>query len=284
MAEFTNQASLIYNDTITNSNIVVGELVQSLAVAKTALRREYSPDGSITYVVSLTNKSGAAYTGLTVTDDLGAYDYDTGTLVPLRYVDGSLKYFLNGALQPTPAVDVGDTLNITGVSVPANGDALLIYEARPTAFAPLGADGTIINTASVNGDMLAETLSASETVSAQAAAWLSISKAISPSTVSPNGQVTYTFVIQNTGNTAADAALGAVVTDTFSPVLKDLTATFNGAALTLGADYTYDQTTGAFATLPGTILVDAATYTRNEATGAVEITPAVSVLTITGRI
>ena len=99
-----------------------------------------------------------------------------------------------------------------------------------------------------------------------------------------NGQVTYTFVIQNAGNIAADAALGAVVTDTFSPVLKNLAASFNGTPLVLNTDYTYDETTGVFATVPGTITVGAAAYTRNETTGAVEITPAVSILTVTGTI
>lgn len=284
MAEFTNQASLIYNDTVTNSNVVVGELVQALAVSKTALRPLYAADEDVTYVVSITNNSGTAYTGLTVTDDLGAYDYNTGTLVPLRYVDGSLKYFLNGALQPDLTPKADNTLTVTGVNVPANGDAVLIYEARPTSFAPLDIEGTITNTATVSGDALAESVSASETVNAQTAARLSISKSITPSTVSPNGQVTYTFVIQNAGNTPADAALGAIVTDTFSPILKNLTATYNGTALTLNTDYTYDQTTGAFATAPGTVLVDAAAYTRNEKTGAVEITPAVGILTVTGTI
>ncbi len=284
MAEFTNQASLIYNDNVITSNVVVGDLVQSLSAAKTAVRKIYSADDDITYVVSITNNSDTSYTGLTVTDDLGAFDYNGGTLVPLRYVEGSLRYFVNGVLQPDIVPTYVDRLIITGVDVPTNGDVVLIYESRPTVFAPLDVGGAITNTAEISGGGLAETVTAAETVSAQAQARLSISKSITPSTVSPNGRLTYTFIIQNAGNAAADAALGAIVTDTFSPVLKNLTATFNNVPLTLNTDYTYNETTGEFATAPGTVVAGAAEFTRNETTGAVEIAPAVSILTVTGTI
>lgn len=284
MAEFTNQASLIYNDNVINSNVVVGDLVQALEASKTAVRAVYSADGDITYVISITNNSGNAYNGLTVTDDLGAYTYKAENLVPLRYTDGSLRYFVNGVLQPALTPAVGVSLVISGVNVPANGNVQLIYEARPTVFAPLEAEAEITNTAAVTGAGIAEPVTASSTISAASGEQLSISKSLSPSSVTSNGQVTYTFVIQNAGNIAADAALGAVVTDTFSPVLKNLAASFNGTPLVLNTDYTYDETTGVFATVPGTITVGAAAYTRNETTGAVEITPAVSILTVTGTI
>ena len=284
MAEFTNQASLIYNDNVINSNVVVGDLVQALEASKTAVRAVYSADGDITYVISITNNSGNAYNGLTVTDDLGAYTYKAENLVPLRYTDGSLRYFVNGVLQPALTPAAGVSLVISGVNVPANGNVQLIYEARPTVFAPLEAEAEITNTAAVTGAGIAEPVTASSTISAASGEQLSISKSLSPSSVTSNGQVTYTFVIQNAGNIAADAALGAVVTDTFSPVLKNLAANFNGTPLVLNTDYTYDETTGVFATVPGTITVGAAAYTRNETTGAVEITPAVSILTVTGTI
>lgn len=284
MAEFTNQASLIYNDTIANSNVVVGNLVQPLAVEKTAVSDSYDPDCTVTYVVSLTNSSAVAYNGLTLTDDLGAYTVDTRRLVPLSYVDGSIKYYVNGVLQTAPTITAGDSLSVSGVNVPANGNAMIIYEARPTVYAPLDAEASVTNAVTVTGDGITEPISASETVNTAAGAILSISKSISPATVAANGQITYTFVIQNTGNTAADAALGAVVTDTFAPVLKNLTAAFNKTALTADKDYTYDQTTGVFTTTPGTITVPAAEYTRDETTGAVQISPAIGVLTVTGTV
>lgn len=284
MAEFTNQASLRYNNTVTNSNIVVGNLVQALEVTKTAVRTEYSSDDDTTYVISIRNSGTTPYNGLTVTDDLGAYQYNTATLVPLDYVDGSIRYFINGELQPEVTPIAGNSLTVTGISVPAGGSTILVYEARPNIYAPLDAEGEITNTVTVTGTGIGEALTDKETISAAIGAQLTISKAINPSTITANGQVTYTFVIQNIGNKAADEDLGAVVEDTFEPRLADLRATFNGEPLTLNTDYTYDQATGVFATTPGTVTVPAAQFSRNERTGAVEITPSVSVLTVIGTI
>ena len=113
---------------------------------------------------------------------------------------------------------------------------------------------------------------------------LTISKAICPSTVVENGQVTYTFVIQNSGNIAAVAADGITVTDTFDPVLNDIAVALDGTALALTTDYTYDTATGAFATVPGRITVPAATFAQNAGTGEYTVTPGAAVLTVTGTV
>ena len=134
------------------------------------------------------------------------------------------------------------------------------------------------------GAGLVNPVTATETVSPTAAPRLSISKSLSPTTVTENGQLTYTFAMQNTGNTAADAAAGAVVTDTFDPRLSGLTVTLNGTALTTPAQYTYDAATGVFATVPGVITVPAATFTQDAATGAYSVTPGTAVLTVTGTV
>ena len=51
-----------------------------------------------------------------------------------------------------------------------------------------------------------------------------------------------------------------------------------------GTGYTYDDTTGAFATLPGIVTVDAATYTQDPTSGLITVNPGVSVITITGTV
>ena len=59
--------------------------------------------------------------------------------------------------------------------------------------------------------------------------------------------------------------------------------TLNGATLP-ATSYTYDETTGEFATLPGVVTVPAATYTQDPVTGAWTVTPGVTVLTVTGTV
>ena len=103
MATFFNQATLTYNGNTINSNITTGELVDVLTVTKTAVIDTYTRDSEVTYVVSIVNTGDAPIAGLTVTDDLGEYDFNGTTLVPLTYVENSATLFLNGVLQADPA-------------------------------------------------------------------------------------------------------------------------------------------------------------------------------------
>jgi len=283
MATFYNQAVLSYNGNTTTSNITTGELLEVLSATKTAVVDEYGANDAVTYVISIINSGATAFTGLTVTDNLGAYEFGTITLVPLTYSDGSVLYYENGVLQPTPTVTATTPLTISGINVPAGGNATIIYEARVNGTAPLDVTGTITNTAVISGNGITP-VTVEETINADIAPTLTISKAISPSTVTENGRITYTFVIQNSGNAEATATDNVVVTDTFNPVLTGLTVTFDGAAWTEGVNYTYDEATGIFATVAGQITVPAATYTQDPTTGNRITTPGVSVLTVSGTI
>ena len=144
--------------------------------------------------------------------------------------------------------------------------------------------GTIVNTITVTGNGITTPITATETVTAAEAADLTITKSITPTQVVDNDRVTYTFVIQNTGNEPVVATDNAAITDTFDPILTDLAVTFNGAAWTAGVDYNYNQTTGLFTTVPGNILVPAATYTQDPTTGEYTLTPGIATLTVTGTI
>ena len=112
---------------------------------------------------------------------------------------------------------------------------------------------------------------------------LNISKTLSPSIVPANGEITYTFEITNTGNTEAGAADNVVVSDDFDPILSDIAVSFNGAVWSRGVQYSYDETTGAFATLPGQITVPAASYTQNT-DGTWTVEPGTATLTVSGTI
>ena len=263
MATFTNFATLSYNGGTTNSNTVTGEILETLSATKTAVLDTYSARDTVTYVISLVNSGVTPITGLTVTDDLGGYPFGAGTVYPLSYVAGSIRYYVNGVLQPAPAVTAGPPMSVTGINVPAGGNAILLYEAEVTGFAPLATDSTVINTATITGGGLSAPLVVTETVTVENQADLSISKAVSPSVVTENGQLTYTFVIQNLGNTEAIATDNVVVTDTFDPILDPITVTYNGTVWTAGTNYTYDNTTGVFATLPGQITVTVLSTSRS---------------------
>lgn len=284
MPAFQNQATLSYNGISVTSNTVTGEIVDVLSVTKTAVPKAYTAGGEVTYVINLKNSGASALTNLTVTDNLGAYAFGEGTVTPLTYTVDSVTYFIDGVLQTAPAVTSDRALTFTGITVPAGGTSTIVYRTDVTEFAPLGADGTIVNTVSASGDGVNTPVTATETVTAGGAPRLSISKSVVPTTVTENGTLTYTFVIENTGNTAADASANVAVTDVFDPILNPITVTFNGTTWAEGTNYTYNSATGEFATVAGQITVPAATFTQNATTGAWTVTPGTSTLTVSGTV
>lgn len=283
MAIFTNFATLSYNGGSATSNTVTGEILEAVYATKTAVTKTYGASTTVTYVISLVNSSASTVSGITLTDDLGAYSFGGTDVYPLEYTDGSVLYYVNGLLNATPAVTAGPPLVISGISIPAGGNATIVYETSVTGFAPLAADATIDNTVTITGNGLSAPVTASETVSAAEASELNITKAVNPVTVTPNGQLTYTFVIENTGNQAVIATDDLVLNDNFDPILMGITVTLDGTVLTLGTDYTYDEATGAFATVAGRITVPAATYTQTT-DGSWVTTPGTTVLTVTGTV
>lgn len=283
MATFTNKATLSYNNGSTDSNVVTGEITEVLSVSKTALDCDYGAGCPNTYLISITNTGSCAFNGITVTDDLGEYDYCGNDLTPLTYIDGSLKYFVNGTPQAAPRITCESPLTICGIDIPACSNVMLIYKAYANQYAPLGDNACITNTATIRCTGLQNDIEASATICHANESELSITKTLSPETVTENCEVTYTFVIQNRGGAPVEACENAVVTDIFDPKLTNLCVTLDSALLTEGADYTYNTNTGLFRTVAGKITVPAATYCVDD-NGAWSITPKVTVLRVTGRI
>lgn len=284
MAIFSNQATLTYNGNSTNSNIAYGEILDVLVATKTSVEGSYSPGQLVTYVVTLRNTGNASLNGLLVTDNLGGYDFNGTTVYPLTYEDGSVALFSNGVPQAAPTVTAGPPLVFSDITVPAGGDVVIVYQAQANDYASPAVDGTIVNTVTVTGDGLSAPITATETINADVGPMLAISKSITPAQVVDNDRVTYTFVIQNSGNEAVVATDDAAITDTFDPILTALTVTFNGAAWTQGVQYNYNEATGLFATVPGQILVPAATYAQDPVTGVYTATPGIATLVVTGTI
>ena len=284
MAIFSNQATLTVGGVSVDSNIAYGEILDVLAATKTAVEGTYAPGQLVTYVVTLRNTSSGVLSDLTVTDDLGGYTFNGTTVYPLTYEAGSAALFVDGIPQAAPAVVPGPPLVVSGISIPAGSDAVLVYQARANEFADPAAGGTIVNTITATGDGINTPISATETVTAAIAPQLTISKSITPAQVVDNDRVTYTFVIQNTGNEAVVATDNATITDVFDPILSALTVTFNGAIWTQGVQYNYNQATGVFTTNPSQIVVPAATYTQDPVTGAYTAVPGTATLIVTGTI
>ena len=267
---FTNQATLSYNNQSIPSNVVTGVLTEVLSVSKTAIPAAYQNGDTITYAVQLVNSGTAALTGLTLTDNLGAYTPAAGTaaVVPMTYQSDTLRYYRNGILQATPTIAATSPLTVTGLSIPAGGNTTLMYAVKTNQF-------------TVTGGGLAAPLTAEATVNADPAPDLSVIKSMCPTTVTEAGALTYTFTLQNRGATATTATDNVSLTDTFTPALTITSVTLDGTALTAGTDYTYDGAT--FRTLTP-LLIPAATYTRNATTGEVTITPGTATLVVTGTV
>lgn len=284
MAVFYNRATLLFGGRAVNSNVTTGEVVEAIGITKTAVSSGYGPDDTVTYAVAITNSGLGELVDLTLTDDLGSFSVGESTVVPLEYVAGTMRLYVNGALAATPTVTAGPPLVVSGINIPAGGNAMLIYETRVGGYAPLAAGSVITNTATLTGARICTPVSDDATVAVRDEPILSITKSLEPARVACDGNITYTFIIQNTGNTAVIATDDLIVTDTFNPILTDITVTLNGVTLAEGVGYNYDETTGVFTTLPGQITLPAATYTRDPDTGLITTTPGVSILTINGLV
>lgn len=282
MAQYQNQAQLSYRTVTVNSNTAIGEILEPLSVAKTASPDTYTAGQSVTYAVSLVNAGPSTLSGLTLRDDLGAYTVGTEVFVPLSYEPDSVRLFVGGVLQSAPTVEAGPPLVISGLSLPAGQDLVLLYRASLTPFAPPAPESVITNTATVSG--IASAVTAQATISALAEPLLSVQKSIEPIPVAEGGEVTYTFLIRNEGGGATVDDDAVTLSDLFDPILTGVSASLDGTPLVLGTDYTYDPQTGLFATLPGRIALPAAAFERDAQTGAWTVVPSSVTLTVTGRI
>ena len=181
----------------------------------------------------------------------------------------------------TGSVTSGASLVFGGITVPAGGNVMLVYETEVTAEADGTAGAEIVNTVTAEGTGF-DPVTASAAVPVAEGPVLALTKALTPQTVSENGTLTYTFTLTNTGNAEADAATGVVLADTFDPVLTGVTVTLGGAVWP-DTNYVYDPVTGSFTTNSGAITVPAATFARAP-DGTMTSDPGVTVITVTGTV
>ena len=173
---------------------------------------------------------------------------------------------------------------ISGIDIPAGGNVIILYEVRANEYAPLGSEDIISNTVEATGESICEELTDTADVPTRDEPLLSIAKAICPDSLTCGDEITYTFIIQNSGNTPVVTTDNLIVSDTFDPALQNITVRLNGVLLVEGTDYTYDEISGVFTTLPGAITVPAATFSRDVNTGIITTTPGTATITVTGTI
>ncbi|MBQ9992081.1 MAG: hypothetical protein IJP33_01485 [Firmicutes bacterium] len=272
MVFFQNQATLYSNNGATLSNIAAGEINETLSIDKTAVVDTYTADGTATFVITLNNTGTAAITGLTVTDNLGEYNFGGGPLYPLSYIEDSIRYYQNGILQPAPTVSANGELIIENITVPAGGNTMLIYAADITASAPLAAGSLIVN------EVIAGNAEAQSTLTVEDYINLAINKDIEPDAVNENGSFSYIFTIYNYGNRAAAAEDGIRLVDEFDPVITIEEVTLDGDAFT---NYTYVG--GIFTSDTGAITVPAAAITQTP-DGTWVTSPGTTTLIINGNL
>ena len=283
----TNQARLQFTYGATTataaSNIASTVLQEPLTAAKSVLENAYRANGNLTYIVNLTNSGASALTNITVTDNLGTYAISpTLSAIPLYY-DDPAQLYIDGVystnLTPEPALN-GIVFTIPALA--AGSNAMLLYKADVNSYAPLATGSQITNTVTVAVAGLTEPITVSRTIAVDDYADISIGKEMSPNPVTDGGTLTYTFTIQNYGNTAAT---DVILTDTFSPAPSITAVSVNGAPVA-AADYTY---TGGVLTLPATssalsLAIPAATFQQDATTGEVTINPGTATITVTGTL
>ncbi len=282
----TNQATLNYRfgsvSTSTVSNITAAVIEGSFDLEKTALNESYRAGQNITYFINVSN-NGPVLENLTVDDNLGSYEFGELILTPLDYV-GPARLFINGAFVSnlTPiAEENGITFLIS--SIPAGGNAQIIYQAKTNEFAGCCCGCEITNTVSAECDCTCNTPAvASNTIIADCFADLRIVKSVCPNPIVCGENISYVFDITNYGNIPAT---DVVLTDVFTPPLTDLTVIFNGEEIP-ATDYSY--VVGVL-TIPGEgssldLTVPASTCEQDPATGVITATPGKIQIIVSGTI
>ena len=130
------------------SNVAEISVESAVGFTKTSVGNTYKDNSILTYILTVTNSSGSAITGSTITDNLGTYVFGASELTPLKFLSPAVL-LINGqdvSAQLTVDDTVPSSLTFTLPTIPAGATANIIYKAQTTDYAPLSTDSTITNT------------------------------------------------------------------------------------------------------------------------------------------
>lgn len=284
----SNQATLNYRYGTLNatavSNIVTAPIGTQLTVEKTSLTETYRIGQDITYVISISNNGSSESGDLTVFDDLGGFTFNGNEVTPLTYL-GPAQLFINGVFSR----DIEPTFNENGIifeldGLGTNANLQIIYRARANEFASGEEDSVITNTVTVENNCFCpcdEPASDSNAIVSEDFADVRIVKSVCPNPIICGEELTFTFEISNYGNVEAREI---TLTDTFVPLLNDITVSINGVIIP-ESDYDYEN---GVLTLPNEngdeITIPPAEFLRNPTTGVVSIIPSKITITVSGTL
>jgi uncharacterized repeat protein (TIGR01451 family) len=186
------------NDTATDTDTEAAQA--DLAITKTDGQTTYTPGGTLTYTITVTNNGPSNVTGATVTDTFPAAIISASWTCVGSVPSATCTASGSGNINDTVTIPAGEYVTYT-----------------VTAQVDSGASGSLTNTASVAPptgvtDPNAGNDTATDTDTEAAQADLAITKTDGQTTYTPGGTLTYTITVTNNG---PSNVTGATVTDTF---------------------------------------------------------------------
>jgi uncharacterized repeat protein (TIGR01451 family) len=213
----TTEPNLANNSASANVSPVA---VASLAVTKTDNSATYTPGGTGTYVIVVTNGGPSAASSVTLTDSMPA-GVTLGATVTCTVTGIATCGTVSGIAGQT-------ALGTTGATIAAGAGNSLTFSV-PVAYASSMTTATLVNTVDVT-DPASPPASGSDSSTREASVALDVTKTDGSNTYTPGGTATYVVTVKNSGpsdaaNVTVNDALPAGVTLTAA-----VTCTPNGVA------------------------------------------------------
>lgn len=201
MDNISHQATLLYNNTKTNSNTVKTQILSlyDLSATLTPLLENYTPGNCITYISRIENTGSAAVYNLKIIDDLGK-----GTL---NYITESAKAFINGNPVPVKSQINNDNITfiISNVLNPKD-NVIIIFDVTSSMSNPASITTTqtiLGNGGSLTGSTVEAVFQPKATVTLADYVSLNITKLASSDSIYDGDELSYTFEMTNSGNNCA---------------------------------------------------------------------------------